>query len=33
MGVKYWREIADKYSFDEVYNTLNELKIKTDDTN
>lgn len=33
MGTKYWREIADKYSFDEVYNTLDELNIKTDDTN
>lgn len=30
-GVEYWRDLADKYNFDVVYNLMDELKIKVKD--
>jgi hypothetical protein len=32
-GIDYWRAVADKYNFNAVYDTLDELNIKTDGTN
>lgn len=30
-GVKYWRDLSEKYSFDAVYDLIDELKIKVED--
>jgi hypothetical protein len=31
LGVEYWRDLADRYNFDVVYNLMDELKIKVKD--
>lgn len=31
LGVEYWRDLADRYNFDVVYNLIDELKIKVKD--